>query len=61
MKFEKRRILSLVSGCLVHTVFGSTYSLGTITPYVASYLKYHGNENIQVVDIAILYPLLMIL
>lgn len=43
MKFEVRRILALISGCLVHTVFGAFYTLGTITPYIASYIKYNGN------------------
>lgn len=60
MKYQTRRILSLISGCLIHTVFGAMYTLGTITPYIASYLKYSGNPNIKVVDISINYPLLMI-
>ena len=55
--FKVRQVLALVSGCLVHTVFGAIYTLGTVTPYIGSYLKYHGNPDIQVVDISILYPI----
>ena len=60
ISFKTRQILSLISGCLVHTVFGAIYTLGTVTPYIASYLKYHGNPNIQVVDVTILYPIALI-
>lgn len=60
MKYQTRGILSLISGCLIHTAFGGVYTLGAITPYIASYLKYSGNPDIKVVDISINYPLLMI-
>lgn len=60
MSFKFKQVLSLVSGCMIHTVFGACYTLGTVTPYIASYLKYQGNENIQVVDVSINYPVMMI-
>ena len=56
VSFRVRQGLALLSGCLVHTVFGAIYTLGTVTPYIGSYLKYHGNPDIQVVDVSVLYP-----
>ena len=51
--------LSLVAGLLIHTAFGSVYTLGAVTPYIASFLKYHGDPNIEVVDASINYPILL--
>lgn len=60
MNYQVKKVCSLISGCMVHTVYGSVYTLGTVTPYIATYLKYGGDTNIKVVDISILYPLIMI-
>jgi hypothetical protein len=32
--------ISLLSGFLITFVFGSLYTLGTVTPYIASYIHY---------------------
>jgi hypothetical protein len=37
--------------------FGATYTLGTITPYIASYLFYHGEPQIKTVDVGIINPI----
>lgn len=58
--YRQKQILSLVSGCLVHTVFGAMYTLGAITPYIASHIYYETDPNIKVVDVSICYPLLMV-
>lgn len=58
--YEQKKVLSLISGCLTHTVFGAIYTLGTITPYIASFIFYNTNPNIRVVDVSINYPVLMI-
>jgi hypothetical protein len=52
--------ISLVSGFLITFVFGALYTLGTITPYVASYIHYKNNPNIYAVDVSILYPTYMV-
>lgn len=60
LNYKTRQILSLISGCMIHTVFGAMYTLGTITPYITSYIYYKTNPNIRVVDVSINYPTLMI-
>lgn len=55
-----RRVLSLVAGCLIHFIFGSMYTLGTITPYIASHIYYKGDHSIKIVDVSINYPIMMI-
>jgi len=52
-------IISLVSGFLIHMTFGATYTLGTVTPYIASYIFYHSDPNIKVVDLSAIYPINM--
>lgn len=58
--FRQRQILSLISGCMIHTVFGAMYTLGTITPYIASHIYYKTDKNIKVVDVSMNYPVMMI-
>ena len=53
-------IISLISGFLITFVFGSLYTLGTITPYVASYIHYNDDPKIYAVDVSILYPTYMV-
>lgn len=60
VSYKFKKISSLFSGCLIHIVLGATYTFGTITPYIASYIKYFGDPNVQVVDISINYPVMMI-
>ena len=60
ISYQTKRKLSLLSGLMIHSEFGAMYTLGTITPYIASYLKYNGNPNIQVVDVGINYPIMMV-
>lgn len=57
MNFKLRQYLSLVAGCLSFITLGGVYAFGGIAPYIASYLKYHGNEDIEVVDVTILNPI----
>jgi hypothetical protein len=52
--------LSLIAGFLITFVFGSIYTLGTISPYLASYIYYTNDSSITVVDISILYPTFMV-
>ena len=59
ISYDTKKKLSLVSGLTIHSEFGAMYTLGTITPYIASYLKHHGNPDIQVVDVSINYPIMM--
>lgn len=56
-QYEK---ISLLSGFLITFVFGSLYTLGTITPYIASYIHYSDDPNIYAVDVSILYPTYMV-
>lgn len=60
LSFRQKQILSLVSGCMIHTVFGAMYTLGTITPYIASHIYYKTDPKIKVVDVSINYPTMMI-
>ena len=60
ISYETKKKLSLLSGLMIHSEFGAMYTLGTITPYIASYLKYHGNPDIQVVDVGVNYPVMMV-
>ena len=60
LSFRQKQILSLVSGCMIHTVFGAMYTLGTITPYIASHIYYKTDPTIKVVDVSINYPTMMI-
>lgn len=55
-----RKVLSLVSGCLIHMIFGSMYTLGTITPYIASHLYEKGDHKITIVDVSVSYPIMMV-
>ena len=52
--------ISLLSGFLITFVFGSLYTLGTITPYIASYIHYENDPTIYAVDVSILYPTYMV-
>jgi ATP-dependent protease HslVU (ClpYQ) ATPase subunit len=56
LSFKQRQVLSLVSGCLIHTMYGAVYTLGTITPYIASHIYYSTDSSIKVVDVSINYP-----
>lgn len=60
LSFKQRQILSLISGCMIHTVFGMIYTLGTITPYIASHIYYTTDPSIRVVDVSINYPVFMV-
>ena len=57
MNFKFRQYLSLVAGCLACITLGSIYTFGSVVPYIASYLKYHGDEDIKVVDVTVLLPI----
>ena len=57
MNFKFRQYLSLVAGCLACITLGGVYTFGAVAPYIASYLKYHGNEDIKVVDVTIMSPI----
>lgn len=41
-------------------IFGSMYTLGTITPYIASHLYEKGDHKITIVDVSICYPIMMV-
>jgi hypothetical protein len=41
-------------------IFSSVYTLGTISPYLASYIYHTSNPDITVVDLSILYPTFMV-
>lgn len=60
LTYPQKQLLSLVSGFLIHTVFGAMYTLGTITPYIASNLHYRTDPSIRVVDVSINYPIMMV-
>jgi len=46
MGLTSAQITSLVGGALTMMVQGSLYVFGTIIPYLASYLYYHGKTNV---------------
>lgn len=60
ISYNIKKPLSLLSGLFIHSEFGAMYTLGTITPYIASYLKYHGQPGIHVADVAVNYPIMMV-
>lgn len=60
LTLQHYEILSLISGFLITFVFGSLYTLGTITPYIASYIHYEDDPSIYAVDVSILYPTYMV-
>lgn len=43
LKLRHYEVISLISGFLITFVFGSLYTLGTITPYIASYIHWEDN------------------
>lgn len=54
------QIASLISGVLVLIVLGSLYTFGAITPYISSYLYYHGND-ISTLQMSITFTLAVIM
>jgi hypothetical protein len=52
-------IISLISSFLIAFVFSAIYTLGTMTPYIASYIYHENDPTIKVVDVSILYPIYM--
>ncbi len=47
---EKQQIVSLVAGFTTMLIYGSSYTYGTLIPYVASYLYYAGKIQIKIGD-----------
>lgn len=61
LTYKQKQVLSLVSACLVHTVFGAMYTLGAVTPYIASHIYYESDPSIKAVDVSACYPTLMVM
>jgi MFS family permease len=40
--------------------FGAIYTLGTVTPYIASYIYYHSDQTIRITDVTLIYPFSML-
>lgn len=55
--FKTRGNLSLTGGFFIDLILGTTYLLGSISVYVASYYHYFGtNSEITTADISIILP-----
>jgi hypothetical protein len=54
------QLICIFSSFLIGFVFSAIYTLGTITPYIASYIYYTDDSDISVVDVSILYPTYMV-
>lgn len=52
-------VTSLIGGTIVMIVIGSLYTFGTFTSYIASYLHYHDNPEVQTVNISLVFPFLL--
>ena len=51
------QLLSLVAGFTTMLIYGSSYTYGTLIPYVASYLYYAGDEGVTINSMALLLPI----
>lgn len=52
-----RSVLAVVGAVLIMIDIGSLYTFGTLTPYIASYLNYHKNPDVQLIEINIINPI----
>lgn len=54
-------VLSLVAGFVVMLVIGSLYTFGTLSIYMTSYLKTQHNSNIKTTDVAVIFPINLVM
>lgn len=45
----RRAVVSVIGATLIMISVGSLYTFGSLTPYIASYLHYHLEPNIQII------------
>ena len=50
-------IFSLLGAVLIMVVIGSLYCFGALSPYIASYLHYHGSPSIKMKDLNLINPI----
>ena len=52
-----RSVLAVVGAVLIMIDVGSLYTFGTLTPYITSYLHYHKNPDVAIIDVNIINPI----
>ena len=51
-----KAVRSLIGATLIMISVGSLYTFGSLTPYITSYLHYHLEPNIQIIELNIINP-----
>lgn len=54
-------VLSLIAGFIIMLVIGSLYTFGTLSVYITSYLVTQGEPHITTADVAVIFPINLIL